>query len=465
MTQLFEKLPPNSPRPRISDLTSGRTPLEQSARLSMRTRTYTASTITECLLMAKQELGIDAMIVSKKTYRQGAFLGRWGGKEMVEVTFGTYRAGPAAASEANPIIFSRGGAADDVAQPQGDTTIKNLEAQIAGLTESVQNLMGNSGAVSETTENTFVATPVEARVIGENNDQPAPAREKAPKTPRRSRAKAAASAEQPSEQPNGAYPHLLQQLLDADVAAPVARQLMEEVPTGLIASEASASLRTAIAHRLQIANRVRPEVGGGARLIAFLGTTGVGKTTTIAKLAAQYSIMERRRVGLITLDTHRIAAVQHLQTLAQILNVPVQVAHDTLELTQHIADYKAQGMELILIDTAGRSPNDMMPLSEVCDLFESLGTVQKYLAIPATLAARDMEHLVTRFQNILAPDAIVLTKLDEATDNSCFGKLLTVQAKYGLPLAYVTTGQKVPDDITFPDAHAIAARLLTTPLV
>jgi flagellar biosynthesis protein FlhF len=107
----------------------------------------------------------------------------------------------------------------------------------------------------------------------------------------------------------------------------------------------------------------------------------------------------------------------------------------------------------------------MMPLSEVCDLFESLGSVQKYLALPATLAARDMENIVTRFQGILSPDALVLTKLDEATDNACFGKLLTVQAKSGLPLAYVTTGQKVPDDITFPDAHAIAARILTTALL
>lgn len=463
MSQLLEKLPPNAPRPRIADLSSGQTPLERASRLSMRTRTYTASTITECLLVAKQELGVDAMIVSKRTFRKGAFLGRWGGKEMIEVTFGTYRPTAVETREPSPIVFSRGMSAESVPSTQDEATIKNLETQIAGLTESVQNLMENGSAKKPKIESAFVASPVEARVLGARIAEPEPVREAASKVPRRSRSKSA--AEQPPVSPERPYPQLYQQLLDADVAAPVARQLIEEVPPGLIASEASASLRTAIAHRLKIANRVRPEVGGGVRLIAFLGTTGVGKTTTIAKLAAQYSIMERRRVGLITLDTHRIAAVQHLQTLAQILNVPVQVAHDAVELTQHISDYKAQGMELILIDTAGRSPNDMMPLSEVCELFESLGTVQKYLAIPATLAARDMEHLVTRYQDILAPDAIVLTKLDEATDNSCFGKLLTVQAKYGLPLAYVTTGQKVPDDITFPDAHAIAARLLTTPLM
>ncbi|MDQ2686942.1 MAG: hypothetical protein M3Y28_03650, partial [Armatimonadota bacterium] len=163
-------------------------------------------------------------------------------------------------------------------------------------------------------------------------------------------------------------------------------------------------------------------------------------------------------------DTYRIAAAQQLQTYGKILKVPVLIAHDRIELHEHIQTFKAQGMELVLLDTAGRSPNDMLPLGETLDLFDGLGPVQKLLAVSATLSARDMENIVTRFQSILAPDALVLTKLDEATDNACFGKVLSVQARHGLPLAYVTTGQRVPDDITFPDAHTIAARILTAAL-
>ena len=88
--------------------------------------------------------------------------------------------------------------------------------------------------------------------------------------------------------------------------------------------------------------------------------------------------------------------------------------------------------------------------------------MHKLLTLPATLSARDMENIVARFQNLLQPDALILTKLDEATDNSCFGKLLTAQAKHGLPLAYLTTGQKIPDDLALPNVHAIAAKIVST---
>lgn len=462
MSQMSANLLSNAPRPAITDLSGGRGALDRTARLSMRTRTYTARTMTECLQMAKQELGVEAMIVSKKTFRQGALFGRWGGREMVEVTFGTYR--PPANLNGAPtgITFSHGVGVEDAEQEAASSSITQLEAQIAGLTQSVQNLLENGASKSRKPTGGFVASPVEARTLGMplSTEAAAPEPISTPKPPRRSRAKAA--AEPAPKEETGPYPLLMQQLLDAEVAAPLARQLLEEVPLGLSAAEAASALRTSIAHRLRIAHRVRPEVGGGMRLLAFIGTTGVGKSTTIAKLAAQYSILERRRVGIITLDTHRVAAAQQLQTFGQILKVPVHVAHDKTELMQHLEEFKAQGMELVLVDTAGRSPNDMMPLGEVCDMLDGMGSVQKYLAIPATLAARDMENVVTRFQSILNPDALVLTKLDEATDNACFGKLLTIQAKSGLPLAYVTTGQKVPDDITFPDAHAIAARILTT---
>ena len=147
------------------------------------------------------------------------------------------------------------------------------------------------------------------------------------------------------------------------------------------------------------------------------------------------------------------------------MRVPVKVAHDKLALIGHLNDYAAEGMEIVLLDTAGRSPNEMIPLGETAHLFDGVGAVQKYLTVPAVLGQRDMENIVTKFQHVFTPDAVILTKLDEASDHTCFGRLLTMQAKYGLPLAYVTTGQKVPDDIVLPDAHAIASRILAAPLL
>ena len=230
--------------------------------------------------------------------------------------------------------------------------------------------------------------------------------------------------------------------------------------------DAATYLRTLLSQRLRIANGIDAlPANGKMRLLAFVGTTGVGKTTTIAKLTARFALLEKRKVGVITLDTHRIGAAEQLQKYGDILRVPVKIARDKLELIQHINDFAAEGKEIVMLDTAGRSPNEMIPLGETAHLFEGVGAVQKYLTLPAVLGQRDMENIVTKFQHIFTPDAVILTKLDEASDHTCFGRLLTLQAKYGLPLAYVTTGQKVPDDIVLPDAHAIASRILSTPLM
>jgi flagellar biosynthesis protein FlhF len=260
------------------------------------------------------------------------------------------------------------------------------------------------------------------------------------------------------------YPLLLRSLLDAEIAPPLARQWVADLPHGLSEADARMEMRTRIAQRLQIYARPNLLARSHARILAFIGTTGVGKTTTIAKLAARFSLMEKRRVGIITLDTFRVAAAQQLKTYGDVLRLPVQVAHNAAELKRQIYEFQSSGIEIILLDTTGRSPNEMLPLGEAATVFESLEGVEKYLLAPATLSARDIDHVVARFRHVFSPDALILSKLDEAIDSACFGKLLTVQAKYGLPLAYVTTGQRVPDDLAVPDAHAIAARIVSNAL-
>ncbi len=465
---MSDLLPPNNPRPPITDA-QARPSLDRTARLAMRTRTFTASTMTECLQQAKQEMGLDAMIVSKRTFRKGALFGRWGGRPMVEVTFGTYKpsAAPAPANGRGGIFTS---SSTQPAAPAPNPDMQQLEARMASLADSVQTFMETGGNAAKPNASSFVSAPVEARGMPSPAlpTQPVPALvSAAPAAPLNGAARTVLGrrtlrrAPEPEPAPLERYPALMRQLLDAEVAAPLARQLVSALPDGLETGEAASDMRTLISQRLRIANRLQLMPQAEMRLLAFVGTTGVGKTTTIAKLAAQFALVERRRVGVITLDTNRIAAAQQLQTYGQILRVPVQVAHDKLELMQHLADFRSAGTEVVLIDTAGRSPNDMLPMGETGHLFEDVGPLQKFLAAPATLAARDLENIVARFQSIMTPDALILTKLDEASDNTCFGRLLTMQAKFGLPLAYVTTGQKVPDDIMFPDSHAIAARILT----
>lgn len=463
---MSDLLPPNSPRPPITEA-QARFPSDRTARLAMRTRTFTASSMTECLQLAKQEMGLDAMIVSKRTFRKGALFGRWGGRPMVEVTFGTYKPSAAPAPMAGR-LGSSAAFPTAVPAPHPNSNMEHLEARMASLADSVQTLIQTGGNTAKAHASPFVSTPVEAKGTTAPASPPPPApAAPAQATPPEGAAKITLGrrtlrrAPEPEPATLERYPALMRQLLDAEVAAPLARQLVAALPDGLETGEAASDMRTLISQRLRIANRLQLMPQADMRLLAFVGTTGVGKTTTIAKLAAQFALVERRRVGVITLDTNRIAAAQQLQTYGQILRVPVQVAHDKLELMQHLQDFRTAGTEVVLIDTAGRSPNDMLPLGETGHLFEDVGSVQKFLAAPATLAARDLENIVARFQSIMTPDALILTKLDEASDNTCFGRLLTMQAKFGLPLAYVTTGQKVPDDIMFPDSHAIAARILT----
>ncbi len=431
---------------------------DKTGKFNLRTKTFTGKSVTDCLLQAKSEMGADAIIVSRKTYKKGALFGKWGGKEFVEMTFGTYL--PPNHPMVSPSLRFGG---PEKAEDGSASRIQELEAQIAALTENVLSLSGKPRA--RRPEAPFVPAALEAdpSLSGQEAVARLVAQAAPPAAPRRSRRKEAVP-EAPA--PEAGYPALTQQLLDADIAEPLAKQLISEVPAGLGAADAATFLRTLLSQRLRIANGVDAlPAQGKMRLLAFVGTTGVGKTTTIAKLTARYALMERRRVGVITLDTHRIGAAEQLQKYGEILRVPVKVARDKMELIGQLGDFAAEGMEIVLLDTAGRSPNEMIPLGETAHLFEGVGAVQKYLTLPAVLGPREMDNVVTKFQSIFTPDAVILTKLDEASDHTCFGRLLTLQAKYGLPLAFVTTGQKVPDDIVLPDAHAIASRILAAPLM
>jgi len=439
---------------------------EKTGRFNLRTKTYMGRTVTDCLLQAKEELGADAIIVSRKTFKKGALFGKWGGKDVVEMVFGTYL--PPTHPAANPNLRYAGGAGEGTQSVAETARIAELEAKLARLTASVKGIE-NAPVLPEKKAarrpEPFVPAALQADPSLSGQESVARLVAEMPPAPRARRRKDVTTVINVPPIVEG-YPALMQQLLDADIAAPLARQLLADVPNGLAPADAATFLRTVLSQRLRISGGVDAlPAPGKMRLLAFVGTTGVGKTTTIAKLTARFALMERRKVGVITLDTQRIGAAEQLQKYGEILRVPVKVAHDKLELMRQLEDYAKEGMEIVLLDTAGRSPNEMIPLGETAHLFDGVGAVQKYLTVPATLGQRDMDNIVTKFQSTFTPDAIILTKLDEASDHTCFGRLLTLQAKFGLPLAYVTTGQRVPDDIVLPDSHAIASRILATPLL
>ena len=177
------------------------------------------------------------------------------------------------------------------------------------------------------------------------------------------------------------------------------------------------------------------------KVIALVGPTGVGKTTTVAKLASEQMLKYRKNVALITVDTFRIAAVEQLKVYAKIMGVPITVVQGREEMHQAIEKFSEA--DVIFIDTGGRSQRDELQMSEIYQLFGGEDRVDVYLALTASTKDTDMSEITRRFNEIdLA--GIVFTKLDEATG---YGSLFNHAIRFKLPIAYLTTGQKVPEDI------------------
>jgi flagellar biosynthesis protein FlhF len=195
-----------------------------------------------------------------------------------------------------------------------------------------------------------------------------------------------------------------------------------------------------IALRKLFAGRVAPHPNGNA-VIALIGPTGVGKTTTLAKLAAKFALEEQKRVGLITLDTYRIGAVEQLRTYARILGVPLEVAHTPEDLTAAIA--RMADKDIVLIDTVGRCQKNKLQISELQVFLNVAKPSEVHLVISAS-SSLDVQKDVVRNFGVLAPNRLLFTKLDEAVGLNC---LAEVAMSTRLPLSYVTNGQNVPDDI------------------
>lgn len=196
---------------------------------------------------------------------------------------------------------------------------------------------------------------------------------------------------------------------------------------------------------------VRP---GYCTTVALVGPTGVGKTTTVAKLAANFALREKHRVALITADTYRIAAVEQLKTYADLIGIPIEIIYSPQELKG--AMHRHQDKHLILIDTAGRSPANQPQMMELENLLAVDITIEKHLVLSATTKFTECLDAVRRFKNA-NPQKYLFTKIDEACN---LGTLLSLMHHDPKPLSYITTGQNVPDDIEPADPQRLTTMML-----
>jgi flagellar biosynthesis protein FlhF len=180
-------------------------------------------------------------------------------------------------------------------------------------------------------------------------------------------------------------------------------------------------------------------------VVALVGPTGVGKTTTISKLAANYTIIDKKKVALLTVDTYRIAAVEQLKTVGEIIGVPVEVVFTPRNLRNAIQSNADK--ELIFIDTAGRSHKNSIQMSEIKAFLEAASPDDIFLVLSACTKYKDMLDIIEKYES-LNIKKIIFTKLDETTT---YGAILNVVDKSKKYLSYFTTGQSVPDDIETAD--------------
>lgn len=211
-------------------------------------------------------------------------------------------------------------------------------------------------------------------------------------------------------------------------------------------------LRQTLAESALIYGPIRVEPGR-VKIASFIGPTGVGKTTTVAKLAAHFSMLGHR-VALMTIDTYRIAAVEQISVYSRLLQVPLEVIRRPEEIRPALD--RRQDRDLILLDTAGRSQRDAEKIRELVETLNRVEEAEHHLVLPATADPRVMEETIRGFGE-LPLESLVFTKLDEAIGT---GPLYTQSMKYGIPISYLAVGQKVPEDIEPASGAELARRIL-----
>jgi flagellar biosynthesis protein FlhF len=252
----------------------------------------------------------------------------------------------------------------------------------------------------------------------------------------------------------------------ADAAGRLQQRLLEHgVEPGLAGEIAGEAARSSAGHgekdmlaalvaaiRARLATARPPWEGNERRVLALVGPTGVGKTTTIAKIAAHALLDSRLKVSLVTVDTYRIGASEHIQRYGEIMNVPTYVARDEASLREAI--FRSGDAHLVLVDTAGRS--DPAALSAQAQLLRKVEGIECHLVLSAASGGREMRAAAKRFAGYRA-QRMIFSKLDESDGR---GSILSAAAEAKLPVACFTDGQRVPEDIHPATGQSLAERIL-----
>ncbi len=412
---------------------------------------YLGKTETEAIELAKQELGSNAIVMNiKKIHPKG--LAKLIMRSKVEVT---------AALDEN-IIYEEENKEKETGEEKGGTI------DIAAP-RFVPDIVGDEGEEKEEKPTQSIEEKLnslqrmlEQQMSGEREENE-PVREKKASVDAEP-VKAAETTEEKKDQKTSkadACKELIRkQMVNNEVEESIAGELIHEVDKSLPKDATLDQILGAIYQKIILMlgqpYLLEKEELNGAKYVFFLGSTGVGKTTTIAKLASRLKLDHKKNIALVTADTYRIAAVEQLKTYANILGVPLKVIYSAAELGEMEEELNAY--DVCLIDTAGCSHRNKEQIKDIKELMEEIPIARRevYLVMNAGTKYRDLKEIADVYSDI-TDYSIIFTKLDETSSS---GVMLNMKTYTNRPLSYVTWGQNVPDDIGKVDAQRIAKKLL-----
>lgn len=380
---------------------------------------FQASTEQEAVLMAKEEMGSNAVVLNIKSTKQRG-LKKLFKKDVVEITAALEEKQTTSSIPSSRINVA---VAEDTPEEEKQPTA--IEEKLDNLQSMLESRMKEMDA--------------------ENRDKP--------------------ELKDKMEEKNVNFSFLqlvYNQMLENEVDEKYANQIIGEIESSIKKESNLDSILSGIYQKIVLKLGIPHEISlkeGEPALVFFVGPTGVGKTTTIAKIASDFKLEKKAKVAMITSDTYRIAAVEQLRTYANILDIPLQVVYTIEELNHAIELFK--DYDLILVDTAGRSHKNKEQCREIQHLVNDCTLLQGmrreiFLVLSAATKYKDLLNIVDVYSQ-MGKYSIIFTKLDET---SALGNILNIRLNTSADISYVTSGQTVPDDISILDAQKLAKHLL-----
>lgn len=405
---------------------------------------FLAKSEKDAIEMAKNELGNNAIVMNiKKVKPKG--LAKLFVRGKVEVTAALDEtplySQEEAAKEKRPVEAGKFSEAEKKADAPDNSS---LEERISMLQALLEKQMMQKEGMTEKVEKTLEIPVSEPKENVEPKEVPE------------------SKEEDEEDEKTKTYKELIyQQLVQNEVDEEIAKSIMDEVNRSLAKNapldQILANIYQKIILMLGQPYSIKSEENAKTKFIFFLGSTGVGKTTTIAKIASKLKLEKHAKIALVTADTYRIAAVEQLKTYANILSVPLEVIYSPQELGDNLE--KLKQYDVCLIDTAGRSHRSKEQMEDIRALLEQIPVNERqvYLVLNAGTKYSDLQKIASVY-SVLTDFSLIFTKLDET---SSAGIMLNMRVKTNCPLSYVTWGQNVPEDIGEMDPQRVAKKLLS----